>query len=106
MTPFEKAGYTKDTKFKALRDLFRLKKGDIVTLYEDDGSYRPSFKNEDGEWNWLWLPNTVSEFYEEELEVYEEPNKELTPFEKTGYTKATKFRVIKDCYNLKNNLQT
>ena len=71
MTPFEKAGYSKDTKFKVLRDRWGLKKGDIVTLCEDDGSYRPRFRSEDGRCEWLYLPNTaIDEGVEEELEVY------------------------------------
>ena len=71
MTPFEKAGYTKDTKFKVLRDLFRLKKGDIVTLKEVKGSSLLWFKTEDGRNRRMYLPNMAPEGYPEELEVYE-----------------------------------
>ena len=69
MTPFEKAGYTKDTKFKVLRDSNAcFSKGDIVTLAEDDGFRCPWFKTEDGNVGRLWLPNTCRW----ELELYVE----------------------------------
>ena len=98
LTPFEKAGYTKDTKFKVLIDIMYLKKGDIVTLDEDDGSIFPLFKTEDDRWSYMFLPNMEPDGYPEELEVYEEPKKDLTPFEKAGYTKDTKFRVLRDMW--------
>ena len=94
MTPFEEAGYTKETKFRVLRDWGNLKKGDIVTLGLDDGTECPWFKTEDGRRAWCWLPNMAQEGCEERLEVYEELNEDLTPFEKAGYTKDTKFKVL------------
>ena len=68
MTPFEKAGYTKDTKFKALTKDGDLNVGDIVTLECDDGSSCPWFENElvDSAIG-LLLPN-----YGNDIEVYEE----------------------------------
>jgi len=43
MTPFEKAGYTKDTKFRVLHGGYVFKRGDIVKLSYDDGSNFPRF---------------------------------------------------------------
>lgn len=42
-TPFEEAGYTKDTKFRMKKDVNNLTKGTIVWLYWDDGSICPEF---------------------------------------------------------------
>jgi hypothetical protein len=47
MTPFEKAGYTKDTKFKVLRDFFIFTEGEIISLRRDDGTSMPFFWKED-----------------------------------------------------------
>ena len=44
MTPFEKAGYTKDTKFKTLVRSCDLPKGTIVILYKDDSTSCPFFQ--------------------------------------------------------------
>ncbi len=43
MTPFEKAGYTKDSKFRVMRDTFHFVEGDTVWLDWDDGSNYPMF---------------------------------------------------------------
>ena len=75
LTPFEKAGYTKDTKFKVLRDWGSLKKGDIVTLKEDNGEDFPWFKTEEGRPQWCWLPNMAPNRIVEQLEVYVEEGK-------------------------------
>ena len=72
LTPFERAGYTKETKFKVLRDDCTFDKGDIVALGEDEGSECIIFKTEDGRWNWLYLPNMTPKYRHEELEVHEE----------------------------------
>ena len=72
MTPFEKAGYTKDTKFRVLRDYRRFKKGDIVTLCEDYGSICPRFETKEGSLGSMYLPGMGSERYGEELDVYKE----------------------------------
>ena len=74
LTPFEKAGYTKDAKFKVLGNWGSLKKGDIVTLDEDDGTICPRFKTEDGRCGSMWLPNMAPKGCREELEVCEGPN--------------------------------
>ena len=73
LTPFEAAGYTKETKFKVLRDRGILSKGDIVTLLIDDGSLCLWFKTEDGRLGWSCLPNMAPKGSREHLEVYEEP---------------------------------
>ena len=72
MTPFEKAGYSKYTKFRVLGNVLSFKKDDIVTLEHDNGRYCPWFKTEDGRKIRLCLPNMAPEGFEEELEVYEE----------------------------------
>ena len=73
MTPFEEAGYTKDTEFKILRDSLHLKKGGIVTLKSDDGNYAPFFIDEKGSEGRMWLPGEASKReLPEDLEVYVE----------------------------------
>ena len=71
MTPFEKAGYTKETKFKVLRDDCIFNKGDIVTLDLDNDCTFPWFKTEDGKVHCVYLPNMTPEGYDDWLEVYE-----------------------------------
>ena len=72
MTPFEEEGYTKETKFRVLRDMFRLKKGDIVTLYKDGGTICPKFITEDGRKGTIWIPSITPHCVKDLLEVYEE----------------------------------
>ena len=72
LTPFQAAGYTKDTKFRVLVDYRGLYRGDIVTLDEDDGTVAPWFKNEDGSIGYMYLPNMAPEGQLEVLEVHEE----------------------------------
>ena len=74
LTPFERAGYTKETKFKVLVNNCGLRVGDIVTLNKDDGSVCPLFQTKDGRWCYTFLPNTAPRSCDEELEVYEEDN--------------------------------
>ena len=77
MTPFQEAGYTKDTKFRVLVDFGKyIKKGDIVTLYKDGGTLAPCFKTEDDRRGCMRIPNMVDVVECEELEVYEEPKKD------------------------------
>ena len=73
LTPFEKAGYTRNTQFRVLRDYWNFKQGDVVTLHIDDGTLAPCFKTEDDRRGCMWIPNTVDVVECEELEVYEEP---------------------------------
>lgn len=46
-TPFEKAGYTKDTKFRVIHEdpCHGIETGDIVWLSEDDDTTLPEFTN-------------------------------------------------------------
>lgn len=71
MTPFQKAGYTSDTRFKVLVDEGEVKAGDIVRVQKDDGSEYPFFLAEDGREECLYLPGTNPD--QEELEVISEP---------------------------------
>lgn len=45
MTPFEAAGYTKDTVFRVTTDAPRPLAGALVALWEDDGTDMPCFTN-------------------------------------------------------------
>lgn len=67
-TPFEQAGYTKDTKFKCLVDYCNFKKGEIVKLHYDDNTLSPKFINSNGDAHYMALPTGE----ERELEVYVE----------------------------------
>lgn len=84
-TPFENAGYTKDTKFKVLKDFGNLTEGDIVTLEEDDNSYSPYFRNEGGDVDEMYLPGSE---WGKELEVYEDQSSG-TPTQVTRDTKVS-----------------
>lgn len=45
LTPFEKAGYTKDTKFRMKFGTCDIEIGDVVWLSWDDGTNSPRFTN-------------------------------------------------------------
>lgn len=67
-TPFEKAGYTRDTKFKVINDEaedFGIYEGDIVWLHRDDGSSCPAFSS-GGNHTYFYLPGEENA----DLEVY------------------------------------
>ena len=67
-TPFKKAGYTKDTKFKVINDEaedFGIYEGDIVWLHRDDGSICPAFSS-GGNHTYFYLPGEGNA----DLEVY------------------------------------
>lgn len=80
-TPFQNAGYTKDTKFKVISGYGIFKVGDIVVLGEDDGTTSPymillgtDFDPEDSENHfYMYLPSEVQQDYYPELEVIAEP---------------------------------
>ena len=83
MSPFEKAGYTKHTKFKVLRDYGSFKVGDIVTLVLDDGTICPRFITKGGNkvMEYMYLPNAAApQGFKEELEVYEEAENNTTTY--------------------------
>jgi len=70
-TPFQNAGYTKDTKFKLLHDDGGFLEGEIVILDGDDGTELPYFKSMDGSnRGCLYLPNDPDGL--PDLEVYDE----------------------------------
>jgi hypothetical protein len=69
-TPFKKAGYTKDTKFRVLNngaEEYGIYEGDIVWLHDDDGSTSPAFTAGD-DYMFFTLPGQS----EPDLEVYVE----------------------------------
>ncbi len=68
MTPFQKAGFTKDTKFRCLCSYGSLRKGAIVTLNKDDGTDCPEFIDENGNKEYMILPDLAFA----DLEVYTE----------------------------------
>jgi hypothetical protein len=68
MTPFQKAGFTKDTKFRCLCNYGDLRKGVIVTLNKDDGTDCPEFIDGNGNQEYMILPDLAFA----ELEVYTE----------------------------------
>lgn len=68
MTPFQKAGFTKDTKFRCLCSYGDLRKGVIVTLNKDDGTDCPEFIDENGNKEYMILPDLAFA----DLEVYTE----------------------------------
>lgn len=68
-TPFEEAGYTKDTKFKLLMDCNSYKKGDVLTLHHDDGSTCPMFTDGKSNNHYVYLPNMRPEG-DQRIEVY------------------------------------
>lgn len=68
MTPFQKAGFTKDTKFRCLNRYGDLRKGVIVMLNKDDGTDCPEFIDENGNKEYMILPDLAFA----DLEVYTE----------------------------------
>ena len=75
MTPFQKAGFTKDTKFRCLCSYGNLRKGVIVTLNKDDGTDCPEFIDENGNEEYMILPDLAFA----ELEVYTEISGDYSP---------------------------
>ncbi len=76
MTPFEKAGYTKDSKFKTLVPYGNLPKGTVVTLHtDDDGSFCPYFKTLCGNpQEYAYRLNELELIVEQEVGVTTYPN--------------------------------
>ena len=72
-TPFEKAGYTLDTKFRCIKEYGDFMVGDILQAREDDGSHYPFFTNKRGVVDFMYLPRYKDE---DEIEVYQEQPKE------------------------------
>lgn len=80
-TPFQNAGYTKDTKFKVISDCGIFKAGDIAVLGEDDGTSCPAMillgtefdQTDDETFRYMYLPSEAQEIVVPELEVIAEP---------------------------------
>ena len=80
-TPCRRLGYYVGNKFEVLRDIYAitygvpgsLQKGDIVSLYTDNGTDYPRFKDNYGDPWWLELDD-VKLIYEQPL-IQERPNK-------------------------------
>lgn len=75
LTPFEKAGYTSEDRFKIIGNISKhgFDLGDIVRLYIDDGTNRPVFIRYDGG-NWWWVDlNDVEKIdpFIEKLNMYD-----------------------------------
>ena len=58
-TPFEAAGYTKNTIFRVLDNWGNFKKGDLVKIAKDDGTYSPYFRSvtHSNVWEFMYLPS-------------------------------------------------
>lgn len=83
-TPFEDAGYTKDTKFKVIDDSdVDFKLGEIVWLEEDDGTTLPLFTNEEDTMGYMHFGGDSPD-----LEVYEEEPEQIQLTEE-GYKNVT-----------------
>ncbi len=76
LTPFEKAGYTKDTKFRVVTDIYGgTSKGNVVWLARDDGTNCPIFTNGISN-SCFWLP--CADEGGVELEVIEDTVEPIT----------------------------
>lgn len=83
LTPFEKAGYTKDTKFRVLvndGEKYGIPVGSIVRLHDDDGSDCPAFvKLTGGDFMYYDLPGSTDnclEVFEGDIEAVIPPTTE------------------------------
>jgi hypothetical protein len=69
-TPFEEAGFNRNTKFRVVAPWGEYSVGTIVWLHEDDGSTSPKFTDGKGDYEYYCIPEEGdSEF---DLEVYTE----------------------------------
>lgn len=112
-TPFQKAGYTKDTKFKVITGCGGLREGDIVRLKYDDGGNAPQFINEaTNGLSFMWLPG-MNRDTTGILEVFEEKAiKETTPTPPTithnmtvkGYTHVLTTEELVGVWSITNRI--
>lgn len=81
MTPFEAAGYTKDSKFKVILPYNEFKVGDTVVLSKDDGTDNPAFslESDSSVWEFMFLPNAEGCTKELELIVEQEVSSNVYP---------------------------
>lgn len=92
-TPFQNAGYTKDTRFKVLNDYGIFKVGDIAVLGEDDGTCCPPMvllgtefdQNDDETFSYMFLPSEAQEIVVPELEVIAEPCPSVSATDSEGW---------------------
>jgi hypothetical protein len=70
ITPFEKAGFNSNTKFKVLDPHGAHSLGTLVWLFEDDASFSPEFIDEDGITDYYCIPEEGDDKFD--LEVYTE----------------------------------
>ncbi len=87
-TPCEKLGYKVGDHFVVLNISLYFDKGELVTLYLDDGTTAPLFENEEGV---RWYKNL-----DRMLKIQDQKQ---TPCEKLGYKVGDVFQVINDCHD-------
>ena len=101
-TPFEMDGFNSDTRFYVTKD-FRdhFKKGDVIRLFDDDGSTIPHFIcDETGKMAYLSYRPMIEFGFIRVFHVPKQPqDNDQTPFEKSGFNSDTRFYVTKDFYN-------
>jgi len=75
-TPFEKAGYTRDSKFRVTIRECDFKEGDVVILRKDDGTHSPQFMlvNDPDVWDYMNLGEEVELIVEQEVSNASYPN--------------------------------
>lgn len=81
LTPFQKAGYTKDTKFRVLAcngEEYGIPKGSVVRLDFDDGSVCPLFRKDGHDKLYCFL-------FESQLEVVKDTPRQTTTSEQDQY---------------------
>jgi len=74
-TQFEKAGYTKDTKFRVVNDNIYFNEGDIVTIHFDDKTDMPKFIKSIDTTGYMYLPG-IDRDYRFMLEIAEPSTRE------------------------------
>lgn len=82
MTPFEKAGYTKDSKFRVTKcesGIIKFKVGDILSIVSNEESVSPKFVNQEGYSNFFVLPESLEERFKSELIVEQEVSNNIYP---------------------------
>jgi len=75
-TPFEKAGYTKDSKFKVTSSYGDFEEGNVVILRKDDGTHSPQFVLVDDPdvWEFMDLDDEVELIVEDKPKHTNYPN--------------------------------
>lgn len=75
-TPFKRAGYTKDSKFRVTSSYGDFEKGDVVILRKDDGTHSPQFVlvNDPDIWEFMDLDDELELIVEQEVGITTYPN--------------------------------